>query len=65
METKTPSPPRQGYRRTSVLLWPDQWERLLEIRRETGASPSFTLRKLVDAMPADKGRPAETKEGAA
>ncbi len=56
METKSPEKPRQGYRRTSVYLRNDQWNRLKSVEEQTGASPSFTLRKLIDAMPTGKKR---------
>jgi hypothetical protein len=48
MDTKTAEKPRQGYRRTSFMIRPDQWAWLQHVQRETGASPSFTLRKLID-----------------
>ena len=57
METKSPDKPRQGYRRTNVMLRHDQWDRLRSIQDETGVSPSFTLRKLIDGMAEIKRRP--------
>lgn len=48
MDATMPSEPRQGYRPTTLNLRPDQWDRLRAIEAETGASPSFTVRRLLD-----------------
>lgn len=50
MDTRMPSKPRQGYRPCSLYLRSDQWDRLRVIEAETGASPSFTVRKLIDSL---------------
>jgi hypothetical protein len=56
MDATQPKQPRQGYRPTTLYLRTDQWERLRLIAEETGASPSFTVRRLLDGLPARKRR---------
>lgn len=49
MDTNTPSKPRPGLRPTTLAIRPDQWDTLQANERETGASPSFVVRKLLDS----------------
>ena len=56
MDATKPTKPRQGYRPTTLYLRSDQWDRLQAIEQETGASPSFTVRKLLDTKLPGKRR---------
>lgn len=51
METIQANSPRQGgLRPTTLYLRSDHWDLLKAIQQETGASPSFTARKLLDSL---------------
>jgi hypothetical protein len=56
MDANMPTQPRQGYRPTTLNLRPDQWDRLRAIEQKTGASPSFTVRRLLDTKLLGKRR---------
>lgn len=50
MDIQSPQKPRRGMRPTTLAIWPEQWDRLLEIERETGVKPSVKAREALQLL---------------